>query len=87
VSNSKQKKSIAAVMVNMCETLNLITAALKDHEQRLVLLEGPQLKEELKELKKKVSLISDPEKRLQASNALKGIFDLFGIPDLESLEK
>ncbi len=74
-------------MVNMCETLNLITAALKDHEKRIVFLEGPRLEDELKELGKEVSLISDPEKRLQASNALNGICDLFGIPNLESIEK
>ncbi len=74
-------------MVNVCETLYIITAALKDHEKRLELLEGPQLKDELNELKKKIPLISDPEKRLQASNALKGLYDLFGIPDLEIIQK
>ena len=71
----------------MCQTLNLIVVALKDHEQRLMLLEGPRLEDELKELKEKVKRISDPEKRLQGFNALKGLCDLFGIPNLESIEK
>ena len=86
MSKSRQKKFWFGVMVDMCQTLNLITVALKDHEQRIVLLEGSQLEDEFKELKEKVNRISDPEKRQQGLNALKGLCDLFGIPNLEIIE-
>ena len=65
MSKSKQIDCMMGIIVNISQTLDLITAALKDHQRRLVLIEGPRLEDELKELEKRVNLISDPEKRLQ----------------------
>ncbi len=84
MSKSKQKNPTVGVMVNMCQTLDLVATALKDHERRLGLLEGPQLKDELEELKNRINLISDKEKRLQGLNSLNGLCDLFGITNLEN---
>ena len=84
MSKPNQKNLILGIMIDVGQLLNQITAALEDHEKRLQLVETSQLENDLEKLKNQVNQISDQKKRLEAINALKSLYDLLGIPDLEN---
>ncbi|MCW3983630.1 MAG: hypothetical protein NWE96_06495 [Candidatus Bathyarchaeota archaeon] len=78
-----KKVTVQEIIADICTILNKINFVLNDHEQRLQLIEGLDLRAELELFKNRILAISDKKKQTEALLAFKSLCDLLGIADLE----
>ena len=82
--NSATVQEIIADLATVIK--NDITAVLSDHEQRLQLIEGLNLKIELELLRARILVITDQKKQTRALQAFTKLCDALSISDLESTQ-
>ncbi len=79
--NSKREKLLVDVLAQIGVIVSEVGVALREHEDRLQLVEKAELRAELAQMESKIRGIHDLEKQAQASAALRNLAELFGISD------
>lgn len=80
------KVTVQEILTDIGAILNKINFALNDHEQRLLLIEEVDLKIELEVLARRITALSDRQKKKDALEKFKALCDTLGISDLELID-
>ena len=78
--------TVQEIIADFGAILNNVNAVLSDHEQRLQLIEGLNLKIELELLRSRILVITDKAKQTRALQAFTKLCDALAISDLESIK-
>ena len=79
-----KKVEVQEIIADFGGILSNINAVLSDHEQRLQLMEGLNLKIELELLRSRILMVTDKEKQTSALQTFTKLCDVLSISDLES---
>ena len=81
-----KKVEVQEIIADFGGILSNINAVLSDHEQRLQLMEGLNLKIELELLRSRILMVTDKEKQTSALQTFTKLCDVLSISDLESTQ-